>query len=734
MQLIRCSLLLISAVASVLAGGIEGLVVDPSGRPVPAAVVRCGGRSFLTDDQGRFRIEDVARCPARVAASGFETASQVLVSDTPARIALALAGVAETVLVSAVREQVGLEQAGVAGNILPAADIERRQFPLVVDLLREIPGLHVARFGRHGGATQVFARGAQRTGTLVMIDGMPVNDPGGDLNFAHLLSGAIERMEVVRGPESALFGAEASSAVVQLFTRTGDPERRRPRTRLMWERGSFQTDRWLAGLSGGSGRRLDYSTTVEQFHTVGEFPNDAYRNTSGTASVGWRLAPATELRGLFRSFDTFTGVPNRVGYRIYDLDARRMNRDYTASLRLDDVRGPGFAHRLLVGHHRLRDLFVDERLDGPYAVAALVRDTALPVPRIHLVRLLDPRQLPLALIPPGTRLVTRSVRLAPLAEPSLSVTSRTTADYQGTWSHAGGALLGGYEYERQAGVISTRDVDRGNHGLFLHKRHSFAGRVSLSAGARWERNSVFGNKFTPRAAAAFRLAGDTWFRLSAGRGITEPSLLQIFARDSTFVGNPRLRPEKTSSYEAGLVREWWGRRIRTELSTFHSSFRGLIVFVPTAIGTFENVDASHARGFEISGQARLVKYVTASASYTLTASRIDAASTPNSLTGGIGQQLLRRPRHSAALSLAIAPSRWSLDAGATFTGERQDSDVFGVTRNPGYWHVWAGGALRLGGGVLPFLRADNLLNTRYHEALGYSALGRTLRGGVRWEW
>ena len=101
------------------------------------------------------------------------------------------------------------------------------------------------------------------------MDGVPVNDPGGEFNLGHLTSGDIDRIEVIRGPESALFGAEAAAGVVQVFTRRGDPESIRPRGSFSYERGSFQTDAWRAGLSGGSGDRLDYSLHAEQFRTAG---------------------------------------------------------------------------------------------------------------------------------------------------------------------------------------------------------------------------------------------------------------------------------------------------------------------------------------------------------------------------------------------------------------------------------------------------------------------------------
>ncbi|HOL71267.1 MAG TPA: TonB-dependent receptor [Bryobacteraceae bacterium] len=711
-----------------IACGADGVVVDPSGRPIPNARVECGGDLTVTARDGRFSLP-AARCRAAVSAPGFETVHVELVSNN-ARIELPIAALSQRIVVSATRRETPAEQAGVAASLVSRAEIERQQFPMLGDMLRGVPGLQVARSGRHGSLTQVFARGGQRTATLVMVDGIAMNDPGGEINLAGFTTGALDRIEVVLGPQSALFGAEASSAVVQLFTRRGDPERRLPRGSVSYERGSFQTDRWMANLAGGSGARLDYALGVEQLHTVGEYPNDYFRNTSGTANAGFQISPNTRLRGVFRSYDSMLGVPNQVGYGIYDFDANEATRDTAAGIRLEDMRGSNFVQHVAFSYHHLRDLFVDSVMDGPYEIAALVRDTTHPVPRTHLVRLVDPNTTP----PPGMRLVTQSVTLFPF-DPFLNVTSRKAVEYQGTLAHSTGATVFGYAFERQGGEVTGRDVTRDNHGLFVHEQAVVAGRLFLSGGLRLERNSAFGTKLTPRGAASYRLTPSTHLRASAGVGITEPSLLQNFARDPWYVGNPDLRPEKTTSFEAGVVQEFFGRRVRAEVSAFANSYRDLITFAFTEIpSTWQNIEASRARGLEFAAQAKPAPWILLSGNYTRMWTRITQSSSPNALFNGTGQELPRRPGNSGAASITLTPRRWMLHAGALLVGERQDTDLFGVTRNPGYQAVYAAGSLRLHPHVTPFLRLDNLLNQRYSEILGYPAPSRSVHGGLRLEW
>ena len=722
---------------------ISGYIFDPSGRPVSGAVVACGDTSAQTQTDGSFHLPGSGACDATITLEGFAVQTTSL-SGSNNRVVLSIAGLAEKVVVSATRGETSVEQAGVAANIVTADDLKQRQFPFVLDILREMPGTQIVKTGRYGGTTSVFTRGAPNNGTLVLLDGVPLNQPGDFFNLANLMSTGIDRIEFVRGPESALFGAQASAGVIQLFSKRGDPESNVPHGSVSYERGSFQTDRWAGNLNGGLGERFDYSLSGEQFHNVGEFQNDFYRNTTGMANLGFRFSPSTELRGIFRGTDSTVGLPNRVGYGIFDFDEHFTDRDYTAGLSLSDMRGHNFLQKISGGYNWERGIDINPKTDGPYSVAALVRDVSLPVPRVYLVTLLNPKRLPApGQIPAGDRVVSRTVTLFGSA-PSASIVSRGDFNYQGTWAQNSGSLVFGYDLERQGGVITGRDVSRTNNGFFANEQYTFFKRLSVSGGVRVEQSSIFGSEFTPRGAASLRILGEhgllssLLLRASAGRGVREPSLLDSFAKDPTFVGNPSLRLEKTNSYEAGVLAEWFHRRLRTEVSAFRNSFRDLIVFVSlpnSVVGTWANVDAAYARGLEFSAQTRPWRNIQLSGQHTLLWSRVINSSTPQSLTTGIGQELGRRPHNSSSLSLTVAPSRWSFQITAWYFGEHQEqSDTFGVNRAPAYWGSMASGSYRISKHVFPFLRVENVTNSRYQEVLGYSNLSRSIRGGTRLEW
>ena len=193
----------------------------------------------------------VDKCQASMEKTGFDSRTVDLTAASEAKITLEIAGRVETVVVSANRTETTPEQAAVAANVITEQQLQARQFPMIFDVLREIPGLQVDEYGPPGTLAEVFTRGADYTGTLVLLDGVPLNDPGGELHLENLTSEGLDRVEVVRGPESALFGAEAAAGVIQLFTKHGDPENAVPHGSFSYERGSFQTDRWIANLNGG---------------------------------------------------------------------------------------------------------------------------------------------------------------------------------------------------------------------------------------------------------------------------------------------------------------------------------------------------------------------------------------------------------------------------------------------------------------------------------------------------
>ncbi len=706
---------------------VRGVIVDPAARPVEGATIACGSETVHSNAKGEFEFASADKCDATVGKEGFAPQTLPLDDSAPAEIKLSIAPLNDRVLVSATGAPVAADEAGVSSTVFTSRDFAIRQNPFVADYLRDVPGLHVAQTGNNGALTTIFARGGDSSSTLVLLDGVPMTEPGGLIDLVHLTTGGIDRVEVIRGPESALFGAEASSGVIQLFSHQGDPEQTRPHGSFTYERGSFSTDHWSASLDGGLLKHVDYAFTADQFRSTGNFPNDAYRITTGSMNLGYRFSDRTSIHGIFREYDSYTGAPGQTYYGLFDLLGHETARDKSVGVHLDDARTSRFTERVTFGYHRKDDNFTDNTGELDYNVAALLRVVpANPVPYTFLA----------SLVPPSTTTAPSGLVLSQqvgsvFGGDAISITDRTDVGYQGTLQHQGGALTFGYQYERQAGTISSVDVNRSDNGFFVLDQYAITPRIFVAAGARVQQSSVFGTEFTPRAAVTFRLPTDTFVRLSASHGIVEPSLEQNFANESFFVGNRNLKPEKTNSYELGIYREWFNHRVRTDVAFFRNSFRDLIEFDFSGFpGTWNNIQASWARGGEASGSVRISRFISMRAAYT----RLDTRVVSNN-AGDIGQQLPRQPRNSGSISVQYAQKRFTLITGARIVGERRDNDfLFGVNRSQGFEYVFVSGTWQATRHVAPFVRIENAADESYQEALGYASLTRAAYGGVKLSW
>ncbi|MCI0420588.1 MAG: TonB-dependent receptor [Acidobacteria bacterium] len=663
-------------------------------------------------------------------------------------IRLAVSGRKEQMVVSANRTEAPLSLATSSVTLITAEEIEGRQANSALEVLRDVPGLSVVQTSRRGGTTSVFTRGAGANFNLVLIDGAQVNEPGGGFNFAHLTTANIDRIEVVRGPQSSLYGSDAAGSVIQIFTKRGEGTGKVPRGTVSVEAGSYGTVRAFGLISGGLGSRFDYSSGIEGLNTSGAFVNDAYHNTVISGNYGYRANERAELRGSWRYGTNHVGVPNKVGFGVIDTDASRESQLLATSLSYRHRLTESFTQRGSVGISNFDDLFLDPLENGPFTVRAILTGTAgargKAGVRIH--SLLSPEQVAAGnfVIPPGGRLVTRTVRLAATPLPSISETQRITTDYQGEWTwRTNQHLLFGHEFEQERGTTSSRNVVRNNHGTFLESRFSWDNRLFFTTGVRLEKNSAFGFAATPRASVGLFLKKPStgWFsstRLKGnfGLGITEPSFLNNFSDAPTFVGNPDLLPEQATSFDGGIEQTFFDGSLAAQGTFFNNQFRNLITFVslpPPQRSTWFNIGAARARGVELALRWSRFRKLSASGSYTFLHTVIQKAALPSSASTGVGQELARRPRHSGALNLDCELGKLLLNLNGTFVGERQDSDGIGLgaTRLPGYIKVDVGGSYPLSARLTYFARIENVLNQRYEEVFGFSALPINFLTGMR---
>lgn len=704
---------------------ITGVVVDGAGRPVPRAsidVIAADGSvaaTTFTETDGTFAVQSAPDgCRVRASLPGFEPASAACRTDAPLEITLSVAPVAEHIVVSATRTEAPSGQVASAATVFDAEQIERRQQPLLADLLRQAPGTAIVRVGAPGSVTSLFVRGGESNYTKVLLDGVPMNEPGGTFNLSNVTTENLERIEFIRGANSAVYGSDAMTGVLQLFTRRGDSPR--PSVRATFEGGSFSTARAAAGIAGKA-RRLDYSADVAGLSTDNDLPNNEFRNATVSGSAGATLADGTTLRFVGRAERGNTGVPGQTAFGRPDLDAFSRRNEATLGVAFDRNRG-AWRQRAAYGLARSHQASTNLELDPPYRPSFDGRigafeffdfayDSRTDLTRHHASYQVDGT---LSTERAGTHVETAVV------------------EWDGERARLRDLLAGTL-------VPAARD----NFGLTLQHQALWP-RLFVTAGVRFEHNDSFGNATVPRVAASWYArtgngtVGTTRISASFGRGIKEPTAIQSFSPNPFFLGNPDLLPERARAFEVGVEQRLAGDRVRAGAAWFDNRYRDIISTRTISFSPFTsqyfNIGLTTARGAELTADVALVSGLRAAAGYTFTDSEI-VESTSASPVFAAGNWAFRRPRHSGFLNLAWIGGRASVDLSGSLSGRRVDSDFASlapaIVESRGYSTWDLRGTFRLTRTLSATAAVDNLTDSDRMEPLGYPVLGRAIRFGVR---
>jgi len=707
------------------AGSLVGLVRTSDGLALPGVAVTLEGprgerRTTTTGPDGSFRADTLAagEYAAEVDAPGLvlRGPSRATVGTAEARLDLVLAPapVSERIVVSATRGEATLSTLGVSAVVLDRTRIDDRAAPSLLPLLQDLPGVATARAGQAGQQGSVFIRGGESRYARVIVDGVPVNQPGGAYDFGTALPFELERIEVVRGAASSLYGSDAVAGVVSLETRRARPDEA-PSLRTEGEAGSYGWRRLLGATSGARGL-FDWNAGVQRLATDNAEPNGAFAETTIAVSAGARLDARTEARAVVRLDDATVGTPGPTAFGRPDEDASFERRDLVVSTALRRT-GARLAQRLSVGYARTDQLSLDPLDSGTWVPEWEGRTGGF------------------------------SLSDFPNPEGFQNRTARLAAGYQVETALAARHLLtAGAEIEHEKGEIGNRAEEdllrpeRTNLGAYLQDRMLLGRRAYLTVGGRVERNGSYGTRVVPRGALAFRLReGEdaTTLRASAGAGIKEPGFLESYGESFFARGNPDLEPERSTTFDVGLEQRLLASRLRAVVTFFHHDYRDQIAFTvldyDTFEGTYVNLAHTRAQGVEVEIEARPVPLLQLLGQYTFLDGEILESPTDFDPVYAVGQPLLRRPRHQASLSLHVGNPRWSAGASLVRVGERADSDFvgLGLTRNEAHTRLDARLRLRVSGPLEAFCVGENLLDVRYQDVLGYPSLGRAVRGGLR---
>ena len=716
---------------SALASEIKIKVVDPQSAAVPGArveLLESSGRVLAIETssaRGEVLFHGVppGNMKIHVLAPGFAEQWGTISPDNKEHettMQLRVAVSSETVTVTATRTPSLAEASGASIDALSGSELETMRPVAANDALRFLPGAVVSTAGQRGGLASLFVRGGDSRYNKVIVDGVPVNDPGGIFDFGTLPMFEQDRVEFLRGAQSTLYGSDAMTSVVQAWSRTGTTLI--PELRFGADAGNYGSENGYASLAGAFSS-LDYNIFGNQFNTSGSGPNDDYSNSLEGANLGAKLNDRAALRLRMRHDHSVSGVQNEWNFngRNYftesgtnyivapDLDQRARQNNFLGSLELL-VNGPSRFHQQIEGY-----------------------DYLLHRTNIDAVHQPD--------------------RQSPFGDEDFQFNNvnkytRAGLAYQGNYAERSWTeSVFGYDFEDEHGITGNLpNVSAGirrNHALFGQQMFS-SERLSLIVGARFIHNESFGNKFVPRASlSVLALKGGEFLSgtrliFSYATGIKEPTFAESFGNGGGFptIPNPFLKPEEARAFEAGFE-----QRFRTKYSFsgtyFNNLFRNRIDFAFDqncfCQGQYVNINEAIAHGVEAVFRAQISSRLSVTSGYTYTSSQILKAPLAFDPILGAGRPLLRRPKHSATLLLNYLGRRWGADLAGSFVGRRADSDFFGfdIDHAAGYVLLGAGGWYSINSRVTAYVNSENLLNQYYNEVVGYPAIGINFRAGMR---
>ena len=719
------------------AGTLAGTVFDPSGRPVSQAKVALLKSLVVfdqreTDSEGKFQFAALADGKYQLVASAPGLASpqaevEIRGSETHTlNLHLQLSAVQQQVVVSASLGDSLVSEVGSSVSVVSGQDIQDRAALNVLDVLSGIPGVEVSQAGRYGGVTGVYVRGGQSNYNLVMVDGMELNEFGGAFDFAPLPADGVDRVEVTRGPESALYGPNAVTSVINIVTTQGEGT---PHFTVQAEGGSFTTRRFVGNGSGETGG-LDWGFDVSRMDSGGLVQNDNYRNQTLFLSLGYHRSPRRRLDFHFIGNANDAGAPGPYGSDPDDLftGIDTYSRD---KQNLFGWEG-NYSEQFTPKFQQVTSVSVDT---NDYYFRSPYGDS-----------------------------YSNNLRGVLNTRSEVAVSNK---DF----------FVAGFEYNREqventyisysSGVPFV--LPRTSLAFFAENRWSPTHRLFPTTGFRVDdlrTNSLPADassdrpllppgtvaKVNPRVAAAYMLGEShggtmdgTRLHSSFGTGIRPPDGFNL-----AFTNNPHLKPETSISFDAGIEQRFFQGKAVLDLTYFNNHFKDQIVTLGGSLTnlssfTSDNLGNSRAQGAEISFQVHPLRSLQMSVEYTRDATSV------LSLNGSslalaplqVGQQLINEPRNSGAYNLTWRHGNLMLNTNAYIRGSVLDVEPnYGLGAcsyfslpclfsDKSYVRVDGGSSYRLPRGVELFGRLDNILDQKYEEVLGYPSLPFNFVAGIR---
>ena len=609
------------------------------------------------------------------------------------------------IIVTATRLETPAKEIASSVTVITKEELEQTKKMTVLEALQEVLGVAIIQNGPAGGAASVFLRGANSEHTLILMDGVELNDPispSRSFDLAHLTLENIERIEILRGPQSTLYGSDALGGVVNIISKKGQGK---PKLSLSSVGGSYSTLISNAGISGST-EKIHYSLAASYFRSAGlsaastnyegNQEKDGYRNLSLSGRFGFRLKDNLEVDLILRTLKTKTDIDNFGG--AYGDDPNNV-QEYNA----------------LFLKTQIRNLMLNNRWEQKLGLSLVDYDRRHenPTDEAHLFD----------------------------SEKGSFKSKLFKIDWQNNFFlHETNTLTFGIDYQEEQGeseyhsdgiwgpFSSIFPLKRAHiTGFFLQDQIRLADRFFATLGVRLDEHSQFGSAVTYRLAPAYFIEGTlTKFRATLGTAFKSPSLYQLYA-PGTFlgpIGDKDLKPEKSTGWDIGVEQQILGGKVMLGATYFYNDYKNLINF--DFLQGYTNIGKAESKGAELLIQARPFDNILFNATYTTFEAKDKDTDT----------YLLRRPKDKLSVKLNYSfLKKGNINLSLIHIGERDDLDfsTWPSTRVtlPSYTLVNAALSYDLIKNVQIFCRLDNIFNKEYEMIKGYGTPGFSAYGGVK---
>ncbi|MGB8014130.1 MAG: TonB-dependent receptor plug domain-containing protein [Terriglobales bacterium] len=790
---------------------IRGTVSDPSGAVITSAKVELLENgvpiaSIATDARGHYEIPRnlTSGSRLRVSATGFRTAEKAFDTasiDTANKggeltvdVVLQLASLSEQITVTSTGTPTPQAQLGATVTVLNPSDYQGTRD--IQEGLRFVPGLQATQTGQAGGTTYVSIRGGGigpngvGDATKVLIDGITTNDIGGSVEFANIASAAIGQVEVLRGPNSALYGSDALAGVISLTTARGSTPL--PLFTYLIEGGNFGTYHQEGAISGRY-KRFDYFSDYSRFDSSNAIADDEYHNGTFAGNYGWKPSSASSLRATIHHDQVASGAPNAIQLYGIPTEAKQANEDAYFGIAWEDQTTANWHNLLRYGGLRLRSQYTDF---APTGIPQYDDSTTPPT-------LLGYLGAPVTIHGAYGYTVSGQAQYQYVEAYPNYYPSSTDKDFVYAQSdyrfnpHILGLFAFRYEDERGYSGGPTSSITRGNYGYTFELQGDIHNRLFYTLGGGLEDNGLFGIAGTPRASLAWQVArggtgqilSGTKLRASFGEGIKEPAVFdQLNSLYALLAGLPSGRqlisqyhiapvgPQNSKTYDGGLDQLLLDGRGRMSLTFFHNEFtnglegipqQGLIelgvpsaVVAETTFGATVNSQAYRAQGVETEIEFQVTRNILARAGYTYLDAKIQRSFTGDAIGPSfnpnlpaipigifsplIGARPFRLAPHTGYFEAAYRHGRLFAGLRGTLVGHRDDSDFIEFDANYGqsmllpnrnldgaYQRLDLTTSYQANHYVAVEGNFQNILCQHYSEAFGYPSLPFMFRMGLK---